>query len=132
MTKKKTYIKVVCAIIQINDKILAVQRSKSMKLPLKWEFPGGKIEDNESEIDCIQREIKEELDIEIEVGKRLTPSIYSYPDFSIELIPYISTYLKGKLTLKEHKQFLLLTKNELKDLDWAEADVAIVGEYIKL
>ena len=124
--------KVVCAIIQMDDKILAVQRSESMKLPLKWEFPGGKIESNESEIDCIKREIKEELDIKIEVGERLTPSIYKYEDFSIELIPYISTYLNGNLTLKEHKQFLLLTKNELKDLDWAAADVAIVEEYIKL
>ena len=56
-------IPVTCAIIKFNNKVLAVQRSKSMKLPLKWEFAGGKIEAGESEIDCIKREILEELKI---------------------------------------------------------------------
>jgi 8-oxo-dGTP diphosphatase len=65
-------IKVTCAIILIGEKVLAVQRSETMSLPLKWEFPGGKIEPNESEKDCIKREIKEELDIEIGIIKRLT------------------------------------------------------------
>ena len=54
-------LKVTCAIIYFKDKILVVQRSESMPLPLKWEFPGGKIENNESEEDCIKREIKEEI-----------------------------------------------------------------------
>ncbi len=128
----KPHIRVVCAIIQMKNKTLIVQRSVQMALPLKWEFPGGKIEENESEIDCIKREIKEELNIEIEVGKRLTPSLHVYEDFSIELIPYISVYQSGVLTLNEHKQRLWLDKKELKNLDWAEADVPIVNEYIKL
>lgn len=129
---KKPYIKVVCAIIRIRDKTLAVQRSEDMSLPLKWEFPGGKIEQEESEQECIKREIKEELSIEIEVGRRLEPSLYEYPNFKIELIPYISHYKSGNLTLNEHSQFLLLNKEDLSDLDWAEADIPIVNEYITL
>lgn|SRR5690554_113409 len=128
----KPHIRVVCAIIHQENKILAVQRSEKMALPLKWEFPGGKIEENESEVDCIKREIKEELNIDIKIKKRLTPSSHSYEDFSIELIPYISVYQSGVLTLNEHKQRLWLDKEALINLDWAEADVPIVNEYIKL
>lgn len=125
----KPHVKVICAIIHKQNKILAVQRSEKMALPLKWEFPGGKVEHNESEVDCIKREIKEELEIEIEVGKRLSPSFHEYPNFTIELIPYVSEYKSGKLTLNEHSQHLLLKKEELKGLDWAEADIPIVNEY---
>ena len=124
--------RVVCAIIHQQDKILAVQRSEAMKLPLKWEFPGGKIEANESEQQCIQREIKEELDIDIEVLQRLNPVLHDYPDFSIELIPYTARYVGGDLKLKEHAQYRLLDKHELQELDWAEADVPIVNEFVSL
>ena len=124
--------RVVCAIIHQDDKILAVQRSEAMKLPLKWEFPGGKIEPNESEQQCIQREIKEELDIDIEVLQRLNPVLHDYPDFSIELIPYTAKHINGEIKLKEHAQYLLLDKSELQELDWAEADVPIVEEYLEV
>ncbi len=125
-------IKVTCAIITLQDKLLAVQRSKRMTLPMKWEFPGGKIEPGESEVECIQREIREELNIEIEVLQRLTPSVYRYPTFTIELIPYTANYLSGTLKLKEHHHYLLLNKDELDGLDWAEADLPIVHEIMKL
>lgn len=70
-------LKVTCAIIIVKDKILVTQRSEKMKLPLKWEFPGGKIEGNESEIDCVKREIKEEINIEIEIIRKLSNKSYS-------------------------------------------------------
>ncbi len=131
---KKNVIKVVCAVIQTNDRILVVQRSESMKLPMKWEFPGGKIETNESEEECIKREISEELNINIHLVKRLTPSLFRYPDASvtIELIPYLAEYKSGALLLKEHKSHLLLTVEELIHLDWAEADLPIVKELQQL
>ncbi|MEP3838314.1 MAG: (deoxy)nucleoside triphosphate pyrophosphohydrolase [Algibacter sp.] len=123
---------VTCAIIQFEDKILAVQRSETMKLPLKWEFAGGKIEEGESEIDCIKREIFEELNIEIEVKERLTPVTHQYPNFKIKLIPFKAEYLSGELKLKEHCSFLLADRNELINLDWAEADLPILKEFIEL
>jgi|SRR5690554_1903452 len=123
-------IDVTCAIIRINGKTLVVQRSAEMKLPLKWEFPGGKVEAGESEEECVAREVLEELGIEIEVLERLTPSRFDYADFSIRLIPFVANHLAGEIQLKEHARYLLLDKGELRDLDWAEADVGIVEEYL--
>ena len=126
-----TPIRVTCAIITHQNKILVVQRSNRMSLPMKWEFPGGKIEAGETATDCIKREILEELNIEIEVLERLTPSIHNYPTFSIELIPYTANYVSGILNLKEHHQYLLLDKDKLNTLDWAEADLPIVNEIMR-
>jgi 8-oxo-dGTP diphosphatase len=123
---------VTCAIITIDDKILAVQRSRLMSLPMKWEFPGGKLEPAETEMECIKREIREELNIEIEMLDRLLPSVYRYPTFTIELIPYTANYVSGELKLKEHNNYVLLNKDELNTLDWAEADLPIVHEVMKL
>lgn len=99
---------------------------------MKWEFPGGKIEPAETEMECIQREIREELNIEIKVLDRLIPSVYTYPTFTIELIPYTARYVSGELRLKEHNSYVLLERDELDTLDWAEADWPIVHEVMKL
>ncbi|MCB4799856.1 (deoxy)nucleoside triphosphate pyrophosphohydrolase [Neotamlana laminarinivorans] len=123
---------VTCAIILKDDKVFAFQRSEKMKLPLKWEFAGGKIEPNESEIDCIKREIKEELNIEIHVTQRLTPVTHQYPDFKIKLIPFIAKYNSGSLILKEHANYVLAKKEDLINLDWAEADIPILNEFLLL
>jgi 8-oxo-dGTP diphosphatase len=125
---------VTCAIILIDSKILVTQRSERMKLPLKWEFPGGKLEINESEIDCVKREIKEELNIEIEVFKKLSNSIFNYGTTKINLIPFIANYVSGEILLLEHKDYKLLDKKDLLslNLDWAEADLPIIEEFLKL
>jgi 8-oxo-dGTP diphosphatase len=125
-------INVTCAIIVIKNKILVTQRSEKMKLPLKWEFPGGKLEENETEIDCIKREIKEEINIEIEVQRKLSNSIYDYGTFKINLIPFLANYISGEIILSEHNDYKLLDKSELLNLDWAEADLPIVEEFLKL
>ncbi len=125
-------IPVICAIVKFDDKILAVQRSETMKLPLKWEFAGGKIEEGETEIECIKREISEELNIHIEIKEKLTPVIHKYPDFKIKLIPFTADYVSGELKLKEHSDFVLANKQELINLDWAEADLPILKEFIEL
>jgi len=103
-----------------------------MNLPLKWEFPGGKIEFGESEEECIIREIKEELNLDIEVSKKLNSTAFDYPNISIELIPFVAEQVGGQISLIEHANFKYLAKDELMNLDWAEADIPIVKEYLSL
>lgn len=129
---QKKCIDVTCAIVYFKDKILVTQRSETMKLPLKWEFPGGKLEINESEIDCIKREILEEINIEIEIVKKLSDSIFDYGTFQIKLIPFVASFISGNIKLAEHKEYRLLNLSELSNLDWAEADKPIVEELLKL
>ncbi|MGF7042018.1 (deoxy)nucleoside triphosphate pyrophosphohydrolase [Mucilaginibacter lappiensis] len=126
-------IKVTCALIINNEeRILAAQRSNNMNLPLKWEFPGGKIEANETPEACLIREIKEELNIEIQIIKALPPNTHSYPNITIKLMPFICGHVKGDIILKEHADFKWLHKNELLALDWADADIPIVKYYLNL
>jgi len=125
-------INVTCAIILKDKKILVAQRNEKMKLPLKWEFPGGKLENNETEIDCIKREIKEEINISIDILQKLSNNIHDYGTFKINLIPFLVQYISGEIKLSEHKDYKLLERSQLSNLDWAEADLPIVEEFLKL
>jgi 8-oxo-dGTP diphosphatase len=124
-------IDVACAIILKEDKILVTQRSEKMSLPLKWEFPGGKIEHGEKADDCILREIKEELNIEIEIIEKLETKIFDYGNFSIKLVPFISNYVCGDLLLTEHKDSRWLSRTDLALLDWASADIPVLDTFLK-
>lgn len=120
-------IRVTCAIIIEDNKILCAQRSKNMSHPLLWEFPGGKIETGETEAACIVREIKEELNIEINILERLKSHFYTYPQKKeIELIPFICGFISGNFKLKEHKEIRWVSFCDLEQLDWAAADIPIV------
>ncbi|MBD8488919.1 (deoxy)nucleoside triphosphate pyrophosphohydrolase [Echinicola sp. CAU 1574] len=124
-------LKVTCAIIVHDGMVLAVQRSKKMKMPLKWEFPGGKLENGESERECLIREIKEELHLDIKTGEKLPEVIHQYPNFKICLIPFIASIQSGELHLAEHQAYQWLPKEKLLNLDWAEADVPVVEDFLK-
>ncbi len=120
---------VVCAIIE-NEKgeIFLCQRGEGRALENKWEFPGGKVEENETHEETIVREIKEELDSIIEPIEYLGKSDYEYKnlepysDFSITLYGYRCKLIKGSLKLSEHKASRWLPKDELSTMDLAEAD----------
>ena len=130
-------IQVTCAII-VNSigKVLVTQRSINMPLPLKWEFPGGKIEAGETAEECLIREIREELNIEIQITGSLPPNDHQYPDKLIRLIPFICRQKGGEIILKEHASYKWLDAKDLLDLDWAEADVGVARrlreEFLKL
>lgn len=120
---------VTCALIEKEGKVLSVQRSKSMSLPLKWEFPGGKIKNGESLTECLKRELREELDIEASISHSLSPVTYNYQTFSVTLHPFICRIVSGEITLHEHAALAWLTPMELHTLDWAEADVPVIHLY---
>ncbi len=122
---------VTCAIIEQNGKILCAQRGATMDLPMKWEFPGGKQEDGESLELCLQREIQEELGLEISIIEKLPEVQHTYPNKKpIQLIPFHCMLIGGYLTIKEHNQIKWLFPKELRNLNWAEADIPIVNYYI--
>ncbi|RYM34193.1 (deoxy)nucleoside triphosphate pyrophosphohydrolase [Brumimicrobium glaciale] len=124
-------IQVVCAVILRDKKMLIAQRSEKMKLPLKWEFPGGKLEEGESEEQAIVREIKEELNIEILPVKKISSHVHDYGDFKINLIAYLCDYVAGEIKLLEHQDYKFVEFDKLLDFDLADADIPII-EKLKI
>ncbi|WP_277057487.1 (deoxy)nucleoside triphosphate pyrophosphohydrolase [Trichlorobacter lovleyi] len=127
MSDKLSHIHVACAIIKKDGLILATQRSATMSLPLKWEFPGGKLETGESAEQCLQRELQEELGIVVRVGAGLEPLTHCYPTFTVTLHPFLCDTLQGQMILHEHSAACWLAPHELATLDWAEADWPIIS-----
>ena len=121
-----------CAIIFENHHILVTQRSATMPSPLKWEFPGGKVEAGETAMQSLLREIKEELDLDIQIVSALSPTIHQYSTKTIRLIPFVCRIVAGQITLHEHQEYRWLSPKDLLRLDWAEADVPVVKELLSL
>lgn len=124
------HIHVTCAIIERDGLVLAAQRSAMMSLPLKWEFPGGKIHQDESPEECLRREIAEEMSVQISIGNSLPPSTHNYPAFSITLYPFVCSIESGEIILAEHAAIAWLVPEQLHTLDWAEADIPVVKTYL--
>jgi len=122
-------LQVACAIIERGGAVLATQRSTTMSLPLKWEFPGGKIASGELPAECLQRELIEELGLYITVGCALPPHTHSYQDFTVTLHPFVCTIAFGEITLHEHTAFSWLPPEDLQTLDWADADLPVIQTY---
>ena len=119
-------IAVVCAVIKQDNKYFIAQRSAKMKMPLKWEFPGGKVEQGESNADAIIREIKEEFEIDVEVIQEHPYYLHDYPTFTLQLTPVEVSIKIGTITLKEHAAFKWVPAAELSNFDFSEGDIKIV------
>lgn len=109
-------IEVCAAIIINNNKILLTQRGYG-EYKDKWEFPGGKIEENETKEETIIREIKEELDASIKVEKFLTKVEYDYTSFYLKMNVFITSLTSSHLLFKEHESYKWIDISELNDLD---------------
>jgi len=129
--KFENTLQVTCAIIENKGQVLCAQRSETMDLPNKWEFPGGKVEDDEDLVTCLKREIKEELGVEIEVREQLASNFHIYSNLKLELIPFRCSLQTFEMDLLEHARVLWCPVEDLRELDWAEADVPIVDYYIE-
>lgn len=126
---KKTYQVVGAAIIKDN-KVLCAQRGYG-SLKGKWEFPGGKIESGENDVDALKREIKEELGIDIKVNQLIDENYHEYEGFNINLKVYKCEYVSGTINDIEHQSLKWIDPKSLNDLDWAAADKPIVDTYIE-
>lgn len=118
-------IEVVAAIIQDGERIFATQRGYG-EFKDGWEFPGGKIEEGETPEQALKREIKEELDTEIEVGELVDTVEYDYPNFHLTMYCFLCTVRSGNLVLKEHEAARWLTKENLDSVDWLPADTGLI------
>lgn len=125
-------IEVVAAIIYFNNEILCVQRPKSKHsyISEKFEFPGGKIESNETQINALKREIYEELNATVQVKSLFLTVIHQYPDFELTMHSYVCEVESKELIFNEHIDHKWLKINELKALDWAAADIPIVNKLV--
>ena len=120
-------VRVVAAIIVHDNKIFATQRGYG-EFSGGWEFPGGKIEENETPEEAIKREILEELDSEIEVVDLFDTVEYDYPNFHLSMDCFICKIKSGDLVLKEHINAKWLTKENLHSVDWLPADEGLIGK----
>lgn len=118
-------IKVVAAIIVNKDKIFATQRGYG-DFKGGWEFPGGKSEEGETPQQALVREIREELDTEIEVGKLVESVEYDYPQFHLSMDCFLCKIKSGKLVLKEHEDAKWLRRDELDSVEWLPADKVLI------
>ena len=123
MSKKS--IKVVAAVIHKGNYVFATQRGYG-EYKDWWEFPGGKIEEGETPENALVREIKEELDSDITVGKFLTTVEHDYPSFHLSMDCYWCNVKSGKLTLLEHEAAKWLPLDDLWQVNWLPADVKVV------
>lgn len=121
---EKETINVVAAVVRDGDKYLCMQRLRSRRMYISehWEFPGGKVKEGESDHEALVREIKEEMDWDVYVGRRIGTVRYDYPDFSIVLTAYWCKGGGGEFKMLEHLDYRWLTREELPSLNWTEAD----------
>lgn len=123
-------LKVVGGVITNNvGQILVAQRpySELSYKSYKWEFPGGKVEENESAQDALVREIREELDCDIDVKEKLGEMEYDYPDFKLKMDLFLCVLKVGETPVDlEHNQIKWISPEEMDSLDWLEADYKIL------
>ena len=115
-----------------NGKVFAARRGPDSSQPLKWEFPGGKAEENETDEQCLARELDEELCMTVNILKRLPTFYHPYPDFEIELVPFLCKPLETKHQLLEHDLAGWFMPSQLKSLAWADADTGLMHYVIAL
>ncbi|WP_346862220.1 NUDIX domain-containing protein [uncultured Draconibacterium sp.] len=120
-------IQVTCALIVSEGKVLIAQNKEDSDHPFQWEFPGGKLKAGETEEQCICREIKEELELEIRVLERLPGVEYDYGIKNIMLIPFVCSIESGELKLNDHIKTAWIEMAELGTVDFSAADKKLIG-----
>jgi 8-oxo-dGTP diphosphatase len=124
-------ITVVAALIEKDNKYLIAKRSTGETNVLgKWEFPGGKVQENESEYEAIEREIQEEFELIIKAETFIINNICEYPNKTVDLRLYRCKYMNGNFKLHDHSEYSWVDKQELLNYDLAKADIPL-AKYIQ-
>lgn len=117
-------ITVVAALIQKGNRVLIAKRSTGDSHVLgKWEFPGGKVKDGESEFVAIEREIREEFELSVRARSFLTNNIFEYPNKIVDLRLYSCEYIGGEFNLHDHSEYKWILIDDILDYDLAPADI---------
>ncbi len=124
-------IKVTAAVIEKDGKILIAKRKKSDRMGGKWEFPGGKLGLGETPEACLKRELKEELNIEAEIGEFICSAKFSYMLVPLELLVYKARYVSGEFKALDHDELQWVAPSELEKYDFVKADVTVVRKLLK-
>lgn len=124
-------IEVVAAVIIENGKLFTTQRGYG-DFKDGWEFPGGKMEVGETGQQALARELREELEIKVDVGKLIKTIKYSYPKFDLTMHCYLVKIVEGTPNLLEHEAAKWVTKSEIDSVDWLPADLEVIEDIKKL
>jgi mutator protein MutT len=125
----KKIIDVTAAVIVKGGKVLAARRGPGKHLEGYWEFPGGKLEENETPEECLERELTEEFSISSRVGAYIGESVYDYGEKVVRLLAYEVEHTAGNFELVDHDELRWLEINQLADVKWAPADIPLVEHY---
>jgi len=131
MPNLKNRKKVIAAIIIKDEKIFIAQRGKKDALYGKWEFPGGKMEADETAEECLKRELFEEFGITAKIGPYLCSAYFEHKGHPMELLAYFVDSFSGEFTLYEHQQIQWVEKHELLFYDFPEPDKPIIAKLLK-
>jgi 8-oxo-dGTP diphosphatase len=132
MTKKPSPQIVIAGVIEKNGHILIGKRKQGKRFSGNWEFPGGSLEKGETHEQCLRRELREELAIEVEIGDLFCVNEYSYtPEWTIRLIAYRTTIISGDFNLNDHEEIRWVKPADLINYVFPEADNPIVDKLIK-
>lgn len=129
LVSEKLVVRVPCAVIEHDGKVLAGQRSAALSFPLQWEFPGGKLEKGETDEQALFREIMEELNVAVQIVDKLPETSKDQGWREIVLVPFVCKVNTTDFILTEHEQILWLDADDLPSLDWTEADLNVIKNY---
>ena len=123
--------RVVAAVIEKKGKLLVCQRTRHQTMPLKWEFPGGKIEEGEQPRDALRRELEEELGIQAKVGDEIARVHHTYPSgAAVELRFYIVREYSGEMENRIFRDLQWSLQRHLAGYDFLEADASLVRDLV--
>ena len=123
-------VRVVAAVIEAEGRYLVTQRRENAVLPNLWEFPGGRVEDGESDEDALRREIRERLDVDVNVGEMISYVSHPYANYTVDLYLYVCRLESGELATRAVQAYRWVSSDEFETLSFTPADEASMSKLL--